>query len=69
MLEKAAVQEAVNRFRQQAVAGIVIVSPQSAMVETFAHLPGDVPTVAIWGRAAAPVPIVVARHASLRRRT
>jgi DNA-binding LacI/PurR family transcriptional regulator len=63
-LNKKAVQDAVSRLRQQAVAGVVIVSPQSVMGEAFADLPSDVPTVAIWGHAGTPVPIVSSGEAA-----
>ncbi len=57
-LDRTAVEDAVRRLRQQHVAGVVIVSPQAVMAEAFQHLPGDIPTVAIWGYAGTPVPVV-----------
>ena len=57
-LDRNAVEDAVRRLRQQAVAGLVIVSPQSVMARAFRHLPDDIPIVAIWGYAGTPVPVV-----------
>jgi DNA-binding LacI/PurR family transcriptional regulator len=62
-LGRTAVEEAVSRLRQQAVAGGVIVSPQSVMADAFEHLPSDVPTVAIWGYTGTPVPVVASGEA------
>ena len=69
-LNRTAVEDAVRRLRQQVVAGVVLVSPQSVMAEAFRRLPEDVPTVALWGYAGTPVPVVAsaetlgARHAT-----
>ena len=57
-LDQIGVEDAVRRLRQQAVAGVVLVSPQSAMADAFRGLPHDVPTVAMWGYAGTPVPVV-----------
>jgi DNA-binding LacI/PurR family transcriptional regulator len=57
-LNRTAVEDAVRRLRQQAVAGVILVSPQSVMAEAFRRLPEDVPTVALWGYAGTPVPVV-----------
>jgi DNA-binding LacI/PurR family transcriptional regulator len=57
-LDQSGVEDAVRRLRQQAVAGVVLVSPQSAMANAFRELPHDVPTVAMWGYAGTPVPVV-----------
>jgi DNA-binding LacI/PurR family transcriptional regulator len=57
-LDQSGVEDAVRRLRQQAVAGVVLVSPQSAMASAFRDLPHDVPTVAMWGYAGTPVPVV-----------
>jgi DNA-binding LacI/PurR family transcriptional regulator len=62
-LGRNAVEEAVSRLRQQAVAGVVIVSPQSVMADAFEHLPSDIPTVAIWGYTGTPVPVVASGEA------
>ncbi len=63
-LDQSAVEDAVRYLRQQAVAGVVIVSPQSVMTETFQNLPADIPTVAIWGYVGTPVPVVASAEAT-----
>lgn len=57
-LDRSAVEDAVARLKNQAVAGIVIVSPQAAMATAIEHLPKDVPTVAIWGYSRTGIPVV-----------
>ena len=57
-LDRNAVEEAVRRLRQQAIAGVVLVCPESAMAEALRGLPDDIPTVAIWGYAGTPVPVI-----------
>jgi DNA-binding LacI/PurR family transcriptional regulator len=62
-LDRGAVADAVGRFRQQSVAGIVLVSPQAALADAFRDLPHDIPTVAIWGQTGAGVPVVASNEA------
>jgi len=57
-LDQGAIEDAVRYLRQQAVEGVVIVSPQSVMTKSFQNLPADIPTVAIWGYVGTPVPVV-----------
>lgn len=62
-----AVSRAVSRLRQQAVAGVVLVSPQAAIAEAFESLPDDVPMVAIWGYPGTRIPVVASDEALAAR--
>ncbi|MFI4997093.1 MAG: LacI family DNA-binding transcriptional regulator [Hyphomicrobiales bacterium] len=62
-LDRLALRRALDRLRQQAVAGIVIISPQLALAEAFADLPHDVPIVALWGQKGTNIPVVASSEA------
>jgi DNA-binding LacI/PurR family transcriptional regulator len=66
-LERDAVERAVSRLRQQAVAGVVLVSPQAAMAEAFDRLPHDVPAVALWGSSGGGIPVIASDEAQAAR--
>lgn len=62
-LDRNAVEDAVHRLRQQAVAGIVVVAPQAAMADAFRQVSVEIPTVAIWGHAGTSIPTITASEA------
>jgi len=66
-LDAPAVTRAVSRLRQQAVAGVVLVSPQAAVAEAFESLPDDLPMVAIWGYPGTRIPVVASDEALAAR--
>jgi DNA-binding LacI/PurR family transcriptional regulator len=63
-LDADAVERAVVRLRGQAVAGVVLVSPQAAISEAFETLPQDLPIVAIWGHSGGRIPVVTSDEAA-----
>ncbi|MFF7276177.1 substrate-binding domain-containing protein [Streptomyces griseorubiginosus] len=46
-LDRRSVLDAVDRLRNQGVAGIVVIAPQTAAVGALANVPADVPLVAV----------------------
>lgn len=59
-LDAGSVEEAVDRLRQQAVSGLIVISPQAAVSSAFDRLPVDLPTIAIWGHRRSRIPVVAA---------
>jgi len=59
-LDAASVEEAVDRLRQQAVSGLIVISPQAEVSSAFDRLPVDLPTIAIWGHRRSRIPVVAA---------
>lgn len=61
---KDAVHETMMRFRQQSVAGAVIISPVAITPSVYNALPRDIPTVSVWGLPNARIPLVAVGQAS-----
>jgi DNA-binding LacI/PurR family transcriptional regulator len=59
-LDAGSVEEAVGLLRQQAVSGLIIISPQAVMSDAFDRLPLDLPTIAVWGHRRSRIPVVAA---------
>ncbi|MFD9356993.1 LacI family DNA-binding transcriptional regulator [Streptomyces sp. NPDC060031] len=57
-LDTRAVQEAVDRLRDQGVEGIVVIAPQTPAVSAVAQLSTAVPVVAVGAGRGSPVPAV-----------
>jgi DNA-binding LacI/PurR family transcriptional regulator len=57
-LDRPSVLSAVERLRGQAVDGILVIAPQVTATHAVAHLPADVPVVAVEAGPADDVPVV-----------
>lgn len=48
-LDRVWVEDAIDRLRQQMVAGVIAISPQAVLGDAFGALPAELPVVVIWG--------------------
>jgi DNA-binding LacI/PurR family transcriptional regulator len=69
-LDRRSVLEAVDRLRDQAVEGIIVIAPQTTAVSALANMPSDVPLVAVGcGVRAALTAVAVDNEAGAERAT
>jgi DNA-binding LacI/PurR family transcriptional regulator len=69
-LDRRSVLEAVERLRDQAVEGIIVIAPQTTAVSALANMPADVPLVAVGcGTHAALASVAVDNEAGAERAT
>ncbi len=62
-LDVRSVQEAVDRLREQAVEGVLVIAPQTSAVDALAHISAGVPVVGVGATAPAQVPMVAVDNA------
>ncbi|RSM88667.1 LacI family DNA-binding transcriptional regulator [Kibdelosporangium aridum] len=67
---RTSIADAIETLRRQAVEGIVVIAPHVATGKALAHMPSDVPLVAVGGGEHAPIPVIaVDQYDGARRAT
>lgn len=64
VLDRESIAAAVERHRDQRVAGIVVIAPNSSAADALADVPADVPLVTVDGDPERPTPLVTVDQAA-----